>query len=401
MSKIAVIGAGASGIIAALNASKNNEVILIDSNDKCGKKILLTGNGRCNYWNSDITLEQYETDDKEVLSKIITEENKSTVLAFLDSLGIYPKIKNGYYYPYSNQATSIREILQKEITKHNIDFVTNFKVANLLKKEDKFIITSIDNEIIKVDKVIIAMGSKSYPKTGSDGSGYEIAKSLGHKINLVTPTLTSLTANEKFLKEWENIRCDAKVTLYVEDRKAKEEQGEIQLTKNGISGICVFNISGLASKNIALGKKVYVTIDFMPHIDNLYNWFDERDRIVGNKTIEEQLESIFNYKLMFVLLKRANISKDKKWSDLSDKDKKALATEITNFKLEITGTESFEKCQVCTGGVSLKEINSDTMESKILDNLYFVGEILDVDGKCGGFNLAFAWITGYIAGRGV
>ena len=147
-------------------------------------------------------------------------------------------------------------------------------------------------------------------------------------------------------------------------KKAKEEQGEIQLTKNGISGICVFNISGLASKNIALGKKVYVTIDFMPHIDNFYNWFDKRNKIVGNKTIEEQLESIFNYKLMFVLLKRANISKDKKWSDLSDKDKKALESEITNFKLEIIGTESFEKCQVCTGGVSLKEINSDTMESK-------------------------------------
>ena len=207
MNKVVIIGAGASGIIAALKASENNEVILLDSNDKCGKKILLTGNGRCNYWNSDISLEQYETDDKDILKEILSEENKNDTLSFLDSLGIYPKIKNGYYYPYSNQATSIREILERGIKKRNIDFRPEIRVKEITKVNDKFTVISGNNEVIKADKIVIATGSKAYPKTGSDGIGYEFAKAFGHKINNVTPALTKLIAKEKFLKDWEGVKA--------------------------------------------------------------------------------------------------------------------------------------------------------------------------------------------------
>ena len=401
MSKVLIIGAGASGIIAALKASENNEVILLDSNDKCGKKILLTGNGRCNYWNDDICVEQYETDSRENLEEVLSEENKTTVLNFLDSLSIYPKIKNGYYYPYSNQASSVREILDREIKKSKIDFRTEFRVKDVILDNDKFIVISENNEKIKADKVVIATGSKAYPKTGSDGVGYDIAKSLGHKINTVAPALTQLISNGKFLKEWENIRCDAKVTLIVNNKKVKEDTGEIQLTQNGISGICTFNISGLASKNLELGNKVEVIINFMPHLDNLYNWIEDRAKSMKDKTIEELFESVFNYKLMFVLLKLSNISKDSKWTSLDEKSKRALCDKIEHFNLSIVGTGDYDKAQVCTGGVSFKEINPNTFESNIVSGLYFIGEVIDVDGRCGGFNLAFAWISGYLAGRGV
>jgi predicted Rossmann fold flavoprotein len=211
-----------------------------------------------------------------------------------------------------------------------------------------------------------------------------------------------LKANEKFLKDWENVRCDAKVSLIVDGQNLKEDIGEIQLTANGISGICVFNISGLASKNISFRKNVEVKINFLPHLENnFYAWITERANKMPEKTIEEVLESIFNYKLMFVLLKQASVPKDKKWNELSENSKRSLCDKIENFRLSIIDTESFDKSQVCTGGVSLSEINPITLESSIVSNLYFVGEVLDVDGKCGGFNLAFAWISGYIAGRGV
>lgn len=402
MKKIAIIGAGASGTIAALKASEKNEVVLIDGNDKCGKKILLTGNGRCNYWNDEISLDRYETDDRSVLEKILSLDNKNDTLDFLYSIGIYPKIKNGYYYPFSNQATSIREILFKELKRRNVDFRASSKVREVMKQSDNFIITLDNDERIFADKLIIATGSKAYPKTGSDGLGYKFAEKFGHKVNDVTPALTQLIANEKFLNDWENIRCDAKVTLVVNGKCVKEDCGEIQLTSKGISGICVFNVSGFASKNLALGNKVDVVINFLPHLENnFYAWIDDRANKMPERTIEELLESIFNYKLMFVLLKLANVSKDKKWGQLDDKSKKSLCSVVENFNLHIVGTESFDKAQVCTGGISLTEINPYNMESNIVSNLYFTGEILDVDGMCGGFNLAFAWISGYLAGRGV
>lgn len=398
MSKVVVVGGGASGLVAAIQASKNNEVILLEANDKCGKKILLTGNGKCNYWNSEISLDNYNTDNKKSLNDIL--EIKDEVLSFLNNIGIYPRIKNGYYYPFSNQASSVRTLLLTEVEKRNIEVIYNFKVESITKGVYGFIIKSNDNEIV-CDKVILANGSCSCPKTGSDGSGYDLAFSLGHHINFVTPSLVPLKGNETYFKDWDGVRCDSKISLFIDDYKVSEEIGEIQLTDYGISGICTFNISGLATKNLELGKKVKVKINFLPIINDFYEWFDDRNHIIYNHTIEDLLESVIPYKLMFVLLKKAGVEKNNYWNNLKEDQKRKLAEVVEDFSLEITGYQSFDRAQVATGGVSLNEINPDTMESLITSNLYLVGEILDVDGKCGGFNLAFAFISGYIAGRGV
>lgn len=398
MSKVVVVGGGASGLVAAIQASKNNEVILLEANDKCGKKILLTGNGKCNYWNSEISLDNYNTDNKKSLNDIL--EIKDEVLSFLNNIGIYPRIKNGYYYPFSNQASSVRTLLLTEVEKRNIEVIYNFKVESITKGVYGFIIKSNDNEIV-CDKVILANGSCSCPKTGSDGSGYDLAFSLGHHINFVTPSLVPLKGNETYFKDWDGVRCDSKISLFIDDYKVSEEIGEIQLTDYGISGICTFNISGLATKNLELGKKVKVKINFLPIINDFYEWFDDRNHIIYNHTIEDLLESVIPYKLMFVLLKKAGVEKNNYWNNLKEDQKRKLAEMVEDFSLEITGYQSFDRAQVATGGVSLNEINPDTMESLITSNLYLVGEILDVDGKCGGFNLAFAFISGYIAGRGV
>ena len=396
MSKVVVIGAGASGIIASLKASKNNEVILIDGNDKCGKKLLITGNGKCNYWNEDINTKNYYTKDSNKLDIILNKKNE--VYKYLESFGIYPKIKNGYYYPASGLATSIREIFTKEIEKSNIKTMFNTKVLNVKKEKSNFVIETT-NGIVTCNKLIVATGSKAAPKTGSDGFGYKIAEEFGHNLNPVLPSLVGLKTNEN-VKEWAGVRSDAKLSLYVNDKLIKEENGEIQLTEDGISGICTFNISSLVSNNLYNKKNVVVKINFVPDIENFYSFFEQRNNKLTSRTIEELLESILNYKLTNVILKKSNIKRDNYWNNLKENEKKTLINNIENFELFINGTNSFDKAQVCTGGIPINEIN-ENMESIYTKNLYFVGEILDVDGKCGGFNLAFAFITGYIAGSSV
>ena len=400
MSKVVVIGGGAAGMIAAIQAAINHEVILLETNDKCGKKILLTGNGKCNYWNSDIQVTNYNTDDMASLESIISDNNQKEVLLFLEKIGIYPKIKNGYYYPYSNQASSVRTLLLNEIVRRNVKVVYESKVENIFKEDVNFVVKTLDREFV-CDKVILATGSKACPKTGSDGSGYDLASSLGHHINLVTPSLVQLKGKESFFKEWDGVRCDSKLSLFIDGKIVREEVGEIQLTDYGISGICTFNISGLATKNLELNKRIFVRINFLPNIDNFYNWFTKRNISIPKYTIEELLESILPYKLMFVLLNKSGVNRDDFWDNLSENKKRKLASMIENFELEIIDYHSFDRAQVATGGVSLKEVDSSTMESSIVSGLYLVGELLDVDGKCGGFNLAFAFISGYLAGKGV
>lgn len=382
---------------AAVKAAEKHGTVLIDGNDKCGKKLLLTGNGKCNYWNSEISSDKYNTDDFAGLKNILSK--KDEVLEFLTATGLYPKIKNGYYYPCSGQAASVAEIFKNRLSREKVRIETGFKVEKITRSKNGFKIFSNDGRAIECEKLIIACGSKAYPKTGSDGSGYTLAKALGHTINEPVPALTALISRGRFLKEWEKIRCDAKISLFVDGKPEKTETGEIQLTSTGISGICTFNVSAIASRALSLGKSVRAEINFMPWLKNtFYDWFTERCAFMKSPTVEEALESVFNYKLMFVLLKEAGIDKSAKWEMLSEKEKKALCRTTEKFSLDITGTESFEKSQVCTGGVPLKEIDCSTMESKSVKNLYFAGEILDADGICGGYNLAFAFISGYIAG---
>lgn len=400
MNKVVVIGGGASGIVASIVAARNGEhVTLLEGNDKCGKKILLTGNGKCNYWNSDLSINNYFTDDFNMLKEIMCVDNQNKVFSFLSDIGIYPRIKNGYYYPYSNQASSVRELLLKELEKSGVNIILSCKVENVYKEKDKFVVKS-NLDTIYADKVIVATGSKACPKTGSDGSGYDIAKSFGHRINNVLPALVQLRANDSSLKDLDGIRMDAKIFLSVDDKEIAQEEGEILFTDYGLSGICVFNLSGLVSKYLYYDKKVDIYLNLCPFLEeSFYTWFTKRNDEIPNHTIEELLESIFSYKLILVLLKKMKLDRGVTWDNLKEVEKQEFSSMIENYKLEINGTNLFDRAQVCTGGVPLNEVSS-VMESKKEKGLYLVGELLDVDGKCGGFNLAFAWISGYLAGRG-
>jgi hypothetical protein len=265
-------------------------------------------------------------------------------------------------------------------------------IEKIEKENDKFIIyTNIDNYIC--DKVIIALGGASSPKSGTCGDGYKLLNNI-HTINKVLPSLVPLVGDGNYYKDWNNIRVDAKLDLYVNSNYVDSEVGELQLTDYGISGIPTFNLSGLANKNIALGNDVNIVINFLPDIDNVFEFLNNR----SGDTIEEIFESVLPYQLVFTLFKLANIDKNDNWNKIDDNKKNRLCSLISNFNFKVISSLDFDRSQVSIGGVSLKEINPKTMESLKMDNLYIVGEIIDVDGKCGGYNLAFAFITGYLAG---
>ena len=404
MEKVIIIGGGASGLIAAIYASKKgNEVTILERNNSCGKKLLITGNGRCNYWNEDQHIDHYHSNNFDLLSKIITDSNKEEILSFFDKIGIVPKIKNGYYYPFSNKAVSVQYALLLQAKLCGIEIINNCLVKEIVKKKDKFFIKTNINEIT-ADKVVLATGSKANPKTGSDGIGYELAKSLGHSITNIFPSLVQLRGEERYFKKWNGIRTEVEITLYEDGNKIKKEFGEIQLTNYGISGICVFNLSRYVEQSLSQHKEVYVTINFIPWIkskNELFDYLNKRNEKVKNRTIGQLLEGILDYKLVYVLLSQANINADKKFDDLTKLEKNKLIENIYSFNLKIIGTNSFEQAQVCSGGISLMEINVKTMESLRTKGLYLVGELLDVDGDCGGYNLSFAWISGMLAGRAI
>lgn len=404
MSKVVIVGGGASGLVAAIYARKNkNEVLVLEKEAKVGKKILATGNGKCNYWNKYQDVSHYHSRNKELLDKIITKENQEEILSFFSHIGILPKIKNGYYYPNSNQASSIRDALLLQAKLVGVQFLTNGMVLDVEKKEDQFIITTQDNQIL-ADKVVIATGS--YAGVKEEVNGYAIAQKFHHTIIDVVPALVQLKAEGSFLKAWSGIRCDASIRLYENNEFMKEESGEIQLTDYGISGICTFNLSHIVSRGLKEKKEEHVVIDFLPlvktnSIEAFIKWIDERNNIVKDRNLLELFEGILNYKLIAVLLKQSQLNPTKHWEHLNKNEKFAVAKAIKYFHLDIIGTNSYIKAQVCSGGIKLDEINLDTFESKKEKGLYFVGEILDVDGDCGGYNLSFAWISGMKCGRKV
>lgn len=397
-----IIGAGASGLMSAINIkTDNNEVIILERNSEAGKKILATGNGRCNYWNSNQDLSNYNSKNKELLKDIITEKNCHSVLEEFNKLGIIPKIKSGYYYPSSNQATSIRNALLNEIENKKITIKTNSYVEDIDKNEEGFLVKT-SNETLQCDYLIIATGGKAAPKTGSDGIGYSFASKFNHTIINPLPALVQLRAHEKYLKTWAGVRTDVKVYLKESGQINKKTEGEIQLTDYGVSGICIYNLSSEVAYGLSKNKKEELVINFLPFVEiNPKQFLEEREKYIVKSTISSSLEKILNYKLVKVILEKSNIKEDKYYKDLTEEEKNNLIKNLTNFTIEIRETNSFKDAQTTAGGIPLTEINIKTMESHLVKNLYFTGEILDVNGICGGYNLGFAWISGILAGRSI
>lgn len=401
---VLVVGGGASGLVAAIFAARAGaRTTIIEHKDKIGKKILATGNGKCNYTNLVQTPECYRGTNPAFATFVLNEFNETDAIAFFRELGIMPKYKNGYVYPYSEQATSIVNVLAMELKRLNVNIVYNEHVSSMKKQKDGSFFVQTNENTYQAKKVILATGGCASKAHGSDGSGYALAESLGHHIIKPLPALTQLLASNKFFKTISGVRLEAKARLFSNQKEIAMEEGEVLFTNYGISGIPIFQLSRFAAKSIDENKNTSLTLDFYPEMSEfeLQSHMIERFENGQHKTTEEVLTGLINQKLAYVLLQEAKL-KPEVPSERVNKDGILRITKLLKqFTLTITGCNTFENAQVSAGGVDTSEIDAKTLESKLVKNLYITGELLDIDGTCGGYNLQWAWSTGVIAGRNV
>lgn len=405
MKKIVVIGAGAAGMTAAIMAASNGaNVVVLEHMDRVGKKILSTGNGRCNFTNTYQDRSCYHSDNGSFPWKIIEKFNAEQIIKLFEDLGVYAKNRNGYMYPNSDQASAVSDALKMELERLQIDVKLQTECTDIFPGKKGFTLHIVQNGEkgkIHADRVILCTGSKAFPSSGSDGSGYDLAKKLGHKMIPVLPALVQLRCEGNFFKAIAGVRVQGTVSIWSENQCLAKDTGELQLTNYGISGIPVFQVSRYAAIALYKKKTVQAVLDFMPEFSEaeLKKFLIKRAEMRPQKRADQFFIGLFNKKLSDLWLKEAKIPKEKKVGEFAEKDFQQFIRLIKNFKVNVTETNSYEQAQVCRGGIDTKQVHPDTLESLCVPGLYFAGEILDVDGMCGGYNLTWAWASGTVSGR--
>jgi len=398
-----IVGGGASGIMAAIMAKDLGiDVAILESNDRIGKKILTTGNGRCNITNKNINVLRYHSENKTFFNKVFENFTLKNTVEFFNSIGLYlVTLDSDKMYPMSLQASSVLDVFRFALEEREVPVYLNHKVKEINYK-NKFIIDCVNEENFICNKLLLCTGGKSAPKTGSDGSGFTLAKKLGHNIINPIPALVQLKLNHNKLKALSGVKFDGNAHIYVNDKLRRSEFGEVLFTDYGISGPPILQLSRIASYNLSKGKDISLKIDMMSNFskDELKDFLENHFGTYSYRSVHDALIGIINKKIIPIILKEANIDNIHKpcWS-LEWEEKEMLLSLLKEWTFKVSGTNSFDNAQVTAGGVDTKEVDENTLQSKIVPNLYFAGEILDVDGDCGGFNLQWAWSSTSVAIR--
>ena len=390
---IAVIGGGAAGICAALETKfcdTSINVTIFERLPKIAKKILATGNGRCNFTNENLSPKHFYGNPL-FLRRILTSSYADTENYFR-SMGILSYHEDGRIYPRSQQASSICEALKDKLNEYNVEIKTDSHVSKIEKYKIGFM---INGEFFDVG--IVAGGGKASPVHGSDGSCYNLLKHLGHKRTELYPGLCGLTTTDKGLNMLKGVRAECKVSLYSDTTLLDEESGEVQFNDKGVSGIPVMNLSHLCKNKTGL----YLTLDLCEEISEaeLSEHLNSLKRTMPHKELESVLGGIINQKLGFAVMNKANIKPRTTIGRLTTKDLHNICYVLKAFEISVSGTKGFDSAQITCGGIKTDEVDPETMMSKITDGLFICGEILDIHGDCGGYNLHLAWTTGRIAGN--
>ena len=399
MSNIVIIGGGPSGMAAAIKASenKNNKVTIIERQGRVGRKLLSTGNGRCNLTNTGAGLSNYHGDDVSFAAYALKVYSPYEILRFFGDLGlIVTEEYGGRVYPMSNHAGSVLDVLRLKLDTQGVEIITGAVVSSVTKSKDKFNV-KWDGGSITADKVIVACGGCAGSKLGGVMDGYNILKGSGHSRTSLYPALTQIRTEADFPKAMKGIKIDGRLKILRNNRVLAENSGDILFTETGISGTAAFEVSRTVSTG---GEGLFVSIDFFENMtkEELFAFIQNRKKSAPLLPANQLFTGSVHNRAGQMICKYVGISGGREASSVKKAEIAALCDAAKDFRIKITGVSGFESAQVTAGGIKTSEFDPKTMESKLVPGLFACGEVLDIDGDCGGYNLQWAWASGLIAG---
>jgi predicted Rossmann fold flavoprotein len=403
--KIAIIGAGAAGIIAAITAKRLNKDIkvdLFDANKGIGKKILASGNGRCNISNSMFTSKNYLGENPDFTTYALKEFDFKAFEKFCKSIGLLLDIKEtNKVYPLSNEAKSVTRLLELTLDSLDVKIYLESFIKDIDKENEKFSIKTDTKEYTQYDKVLISNGLGAAPQLNANETGLDFASKFEHSFNPTYPSLVGLHTDVTYHSRMQGVKKECNVELFINGQKEQEIFGDVLFTKYGVSGFAILDISQVAAYNLSMYQDVKIAINFFPKINrnDLSNQIQSLFKTAPNQRALDILTGMISNKIAPVLLELCKIDEQTKAGQVNAKQIKAISYQLNQWKLKITDTQGFGHAEASGGGVRTDEVDNKTYESKKCKNLYFAGEVLDIVGNRGGFNLQFAWASGYLAGK--
>ncbi|SFP36197.1 NAD(P)/FAD-dependent oxidoreductase [Hydrogenimonas thermophila] len=399
---VAIIGGGAAGLMAAITAAKAGvKVDLYEQNSEVGKKILASGNGRCNISNTSLSFNDYFGRHPSFVNFALKQFDFKAFERFCESIGLLLEAKpDGRCYPLSNTAKSVQNSLKCYTLYLGVKIVTQTTVNSVKKVSDKFVVETSDKKE-SYNKLLISTGSPAAPQLGGSDSGYKFAKSFGHTIVPTYPTLVGLHLADRWHERMSGVKCDAEVTLYINGKKEVTIGGDLLFTRYGVSGFAILDISSFAVPALTQGEKVTIGVNLLPSFDRqaLVSYLQRTAKLAPYLTIESLLEGLLPYKIVQVLIDSLKIDSTILAVEAGAKLLRRIASQTLDWRFDVTDTHGYKHAEVAGGGVDTAEVDPKTMESKKVAGLYFAGEVLDIVGKRGGYNLHFAWASGYLAGN--
>ena len=403
--KIAIIGGGAAGIIAAITAkrlNKNIQIDLFDANKSIGKKILASGNGRCNISNTNITSKNYLGENPGFVNYALKEFDFKAFEKFCKSIGLLLDIKpSGKVYPLSNEAKSVTNLLELCLKDLDVNIFSEHFIKDIEKMDDKFVIKTDESEYKDYEKVLISNGLGAAPQLNASESGLDFASKFGHSYNPTYPSLVGLQTDAIYNSKLQGVKKECNVSLFVNGSLEQEIFGDVLFTSYGVSGFAILDISQLAALNLSSYQDVKIAINFFPKINknDLADQIQSLFKTAPNQKAVDILTGMVSNKIAPVLLDICKINLNMKASEINAKQIKAIAYQLNQWKLKVIDTQGFGHAEASGGGVRTVEVDNKTYESKLCKGLFFAGEVLDIVGNRGGFNLHFAWASGYLVGK--
>ena len=399
---VIVIGGGTSGLVAAISLARNGaKTAIVERLPRVGRKILVTGNGRCNFSNASLKRKNYHGTVPAFVGYVFSQFNGLQIREFFEELGILSKEEeDGRIFPRCDQAGAVLDVLRYECKRLSVDELCSHEVVEVHKSENSFVIKMSNGEQLFSKKIILTTGGKASPQFGSDGSGFALAQKMGHTIIEPYPALVQIKLEDEYLKHLKGIKADARVSLYADEILIDAQEGEVLFTEYGISGIPILQLSRYIHHPEIRNKSMKLHVDLFPEIQfhDLKKQLIERFQRLSYKSIEDAMIGLINKRMIIAVLALAGIDKLKMSLDINSAEIEKLTHQLKNRRFVIKGTLSWRDAQVTAGGVATAEVDDKTLESKLIPGLYFAGEVLDIHGDSGGFNLAWAWASGYVAG---